>query len=167
LAAVRYTDIASPVQPPLPLPFLDHDANPNALYSLGITASDKGSYHGRITSVKLLLEYGTNVDPRASGDGLRYTQQRARVTWNSCSCCSATVLTRTRDRKVARLRLHLATCQEHLQVVEALLGRVSACPDRDYFQDPQMSRSKSIRWQTLSTLSKPAYCIGSSGCAGE
>ena len=32
---------------------------------LGNTASDKASYYGRMTGVKLLLEYGANVDARS------------------------------------------------------------------------------------------------------
>jgi len=74
--------------------------------------------------VELLLEYGANVGGRSKWDGLRYTQQRARVTWESCSCCPAMVLMRTRDGEVAR---HLAACQEHLQAAEVLLKVARIC----------------------------------------
>ena len=83
------------------------------------------------------------------GDGLRYTQQRARVTWKSCSCCPATAVVLTRDGNVAS-RSMSGTPPACGGLTEA--RRVSACSDRsgrDALQDSQTSRPKSIRLRRL------------------
>jgi len=109
-----------------------------------------------------------------SGDGLRYTQRRARVTWESRSCCPTSVLMRTRDGKVARLRRTLQPARDTSRLWRSYRGVARVCvpgpirPIRTWrlARSPDESKIDSPT-QTLSTLPEPATASDPEGVQGS